>query len=359
MIGSLDWFFKLVRLGIGKDCAIRMGDYVPIDWESIEALASQQGLSAIVVDGIDCLPDTMRPPKQILLQWIGEVMQGYEYRYMLYKKTIGELAGFYKENGFRMMVLKGYACSINWPKPEHRPCGDIDIWQFGCQKEADRIVKKEKGIKIDTSHHHHTVFYWRDFVIENHYDFINIHAHKYSGEIEKQLKLLSEDDKLFTEIDGVKVFLPSPNLHALFLIVHNASHFALSGLTVRQILDWAFFVEKNTKEIDWNWLSVLIEKYNLTDFINCINAICVEELGFESKMFPAVQFSPVLKERVLDDIMKAKYIAAEPKHLIPRFFYKMRRWADNAWKRELCYKETRYASLFTILWTHTLKPSSF
>ena len=51
MIGSLDWFFKLVRLGIGKDCAIRMGDYAPIDWESIEALASQQGLSAIVVDG--------------------------------------------------------------------------------------------------------------------------------------------------------------------------------------------------------------------------------------------------------------------------------------------------------------------
>lgn len=65
-----------------------------------------------------------------------------------------------------MMVLKGYACSLDWPKPVHRPCGDIDIWQFGKQKDADaaleaekpvQVVQKGQEFKVDSSHHHHTV----------------------------------------------------------------------------------------------------------------------------------------------------------------------------------------------------------
>lgn len=95
-----------------------------------------------------------------------------------------------------MMVLKGYACSLNWPKPEHRPCGDIDIWLFGQQKEADKALSKEKGIEIDKSHHHHTVFYWGEFMVENHYDFINVHQNKTNAKLEKVLKELGKDDRI-------------------------------------------------------------------------------------------------------------------------------------------------------------------
>lgn len=71
------------------------------------------------------------------------MLQNYEYRYELYRRAIAELAGFYGEYGLKMMILKGYTCSLDWPKPEHRPCGDIDIWQFGKQNEADAFIRKE------------------------------------------------------------------------------------------------------------------------------------------------------------------------------------------------------------------------
>lgn len=149
------------------------------------------------------------------------------------------------------MILKGYACSLKWPKPEHRPCGDIDIWLFGKQKKADELIAKEKGIKVDTSHHHHTVFFWRDFMVENHYDFVNVHGLKSSAQLEKIFKALGEDNSHFVDVYGEKVYLPSPNLHAIFLIRHMVSHFAAAEITLRQVLDWGFFVEKHTKEIDW------------------------------------------------------------------------------------------------------------
>lgn len=256
------------------------------------------------------------------------------------------------------MVLKGYACSLDWPKPEHRPCGDIDIWQFGKQKEADRLIAREKGIKVDTSHHHHTVFSWRDFMVENHYDFVNVHGHKSSTELEKVFKELGANDSHFVDVYGEKVYIPSPNLHALFLIRHMVSHFAAAEVSLRQVLDWAFFVEKHTKEIDWEWLLGILDKYHMRDFFNLINAICVDDLGFGADIFPIVHFLPELKERVLEDILDPAYGAKEPSSFVPRIIYKYRRWQGNAWKQKLCYSESRWESFWKGLWAHILKPSS-
>ena len=232
----------LVRQGIGHESRVLSQD---IDWTAIKALADTHGLSAIVLDSIERLPESKRPPQVFLLEWIGEVLQNYEYLFDQYGKAISELAGFYNRHGYKMMVLKGYACSLDWPNPKHRPCGDIDIWQFGEQKVADAVLAKEKGVKLDTSHHHHTVFDWEGFSVENHYDFINVHHHKSNDEFEKILKHLGEDDSHFVELNGEKVYLPSPNLHALFLLKHLMMHFASEGIMLRQVVDWGFFVEKH------------------------------------------------------------------------------------------------------------------
>lgn len=168
-----EFFLSLIKLGIGNASVAQVPEQ--IDWNALEELAVQQGLLAVMVDGIEMLPEDKRPPQPVLLQWIGETLQGFEYRYELYRRAIAEIAGFYNSHGYKMMLLKGYACGLDWPKPEHRPCGDIDIWQFGQQKEADAALAasskfQDSGSKIDSSHHHHTVFSWRDFTVENHYD---------------------------------------------------------------------------------------------------------------------------------------------------------------------------------------------
>lgn len=355
LYGSKSSFLTLVRLGIGHT-----GDASPerVEWDSIETLAERQGLSAVLVDGVEKLPEILRPPKEVLLQWIGETLQGYEYRYELYRRAIAELASFYNEHGYKMMLLKGYACSLDWPKPEHRPCGDIDIWQFGQQKEADAFLARKKGIKIDNSHHHHSVFCWRDFSVENHYDFINVHHHKSHVALEKTLKELAQDDSHFVELYGERIYLPSPNLHALFLLKHSMNDFTSFSVTLRQLLDWAFFVEKHGKEIDWDWLNELLDKYHMKDFYNCINAICVEDLGFPVEIFRTVQFVPELKEKVLNDILNPKFPREAPHGLITRLVFKYRRWKGNEWKHEMCYNESMWSAFWSGFRNHLLKPAS-
>ena len=355
------YFLSLVRLGIGNPVQTISK---PVCWSGIQSLADKQGLYAIVLDGIEKLPKELRPPQETLLEWIGEVFQGYEYRFKEYKKTIGNLSQFLNNHGFRIMVLKGYACSLNWPNPNHRPCGDIDIWLFGKQKEVDAILAKEKGIGIDDSHEHHTVFYWHDFMVENHYDFIDVHHRKSSSELEKIFKELGKDDTHYVELkdastgSSTKVYLPSPNLHALFLLRHCMEHFASTELTIRQLLDWAFFVEKHTKEIDWNWLLGVLDEFGMTPAFKIFNAICVEDLGFDAGLFPQVQYDPFLKERVLNDIMNPEFVEKSPKSFLLRLFFKYRRWKANGWKHELCFKESMWSAFWSGVWGHLLKPSS-
>ena len=231
---------SLIRLGLGHDGGIQKTEF---NWLAIKTLADQQELTAVVLDGIERFKSlnvqgVQGPDKRFLLQWIGEVMQNYETRYVAYEKAICTLAGFYNQHGYKMMVLKGYACSLDWLKSNYRPCGDIDIWQFGQQKEADAALdawfksSKVQEFKIDKSHHHHTVFYWNDFMVENHYDFLNVHSRKLNIELEKIFKELGKDDSHFVELSGdastgsaAKVYLPSPKLHALFLMRHLVAHF--------------------------------------------------------------------------------------------------------------------------------------
>jgi len=352
---------KLIRLGSGHSDVL---ENEIIEWPAIKVFADKQGLTAIILDGLESLPEELRPPKLLLLNWIGEVMQSYEARYTEYEKAISSLARFYNQHGYKMMLLKGYACSLDWPKPIHRPCGDIDIWQFGEQKEADTALAawfkslKVQEFKIDKSHHHHTVFTWGDFMVENHYDFINVYHHKSNVELEEIFKELGKDDSLFVELKGEKVYLPSPNLHALFLLKHTMNDFTSFSMTLRQVLDWGFFVEKHTKEVNWEWLIEVLKKFHMIEFYNTINAICVGDLGFDAKIFPSVQFRPDVKDKVLNDILYPKFSASEPSHLIPRLLYKYRRWQGNAWKQELCYSESRWSAFWSGIWGHLLKPKS-
>lgn len=379
-------FLALVRLGIGNEATIRLPNH--IEWDEVETLAERQGMMGIMFDAVQELKSSKGssqenlPPLTTWLLWMGKVMQGYEQQYVLYRKAVADLGAWYHAHGYRMMVLKGLACGVDWPKPEHRSYGDIDIWLFGKQEEADKEMVssfriQDPSFKIDNSHHHHTVFQWQGFTVENHYDFLNVHHHKSNEELEALLKSLVFRVECLESVDSgeLKVYLPPANFNALFLLRHAMSHFASTGMNLRQLLDWAFFVEKHGEEVDWEWLQGVLKKYGMVKMYDVMNAICVEDLGFhlvESLVFSvrssssraeaesqlkSVEFIK-LKGRVLSDIIEPEINEKSPKHVWKRVPFKYRRWKANAWKHELCFNDSMSSAFWAGVKSHLLKPSS-
>lgn len=358
------------------------------DWHGVFELAQEQGVAAIVWDSLYELLQTgekqgdgtsIDMPKELQLKWLGLAVR-YEQRYARYEQVISRLAQFYKSVDVRMMVLKGYALSLYYPVPVHRPCGDIDIWQFGRQKEADEALRAKKGVKIDNSHHHHTIFHVGGFMVENHYDFGNVHAHLSSAKLEPLMKELGMDDSRSTLIPGTdadagdaRIYLPTPKLNAIFLLKHAASHWAAAEITLRHLLDWAYFVQAESRNIDWEWLYRTAGKYNMDKFLAVKNAICVDFLGFDKEKFPVLTVNSqgefesdrnseafkTLEERVFNDILSPEFNEPAPKNLLKGLLWKYRRWRANSWKHHLVYPESLFVTFIVQLYSHLLKPSSF
>lgn len=264
-----------------------------------------------------------------------------------------DLATLLKSSGFRMMVLKGYGLSLNYPIPFHRPVGDLDIWCFGEEVKVDSFLET-KGIKIDRSHHHHTVFQYEQLTVENHFDFINIYTRRSSKNVESKLKDLAATS--YTEDNGL--YYPSANFNALFLLRHCAGHFATTEINIRQVLDWGFFLEKHHKEISWDKYLLYIKREGMYRFYNLLGLFCMRYLGFDASIFHGL-YEDDLNERFCNEILNPEFTDSEDGTLLKSLVVKPRRWWHNRWKNKLCYPDSLFSTFIYGLWAKILKPSHF
>lgn len=333
------------------------------DWQSIYKHSSVQGVLAVAWDGLQRLADAgviadeMMPDPKIAIHWVGNV-QIIENTYSRQERAIARLSRFLSEHDIRMMLLKGYGLSLCYPVPEHRPCGDIDIWLYGRQSDADRLLR-EKGVKIDEDKHHHTVFFIGRVMVENHFDFLNVHSHSSNRGLEQILQTKAAASSETVEVDGSRVELPPADFNALFLLRHAAGHYAAENIGLRHIVDWAVFVRHYGASVDWQWLESVAREYNMHRFLHCLNVLAVECTGIDEKLFPLYEHDE-LEERVLNDILDPEFKGVRPASgFLKLNIYRLRRWWANRWKHQLVYREGLIKTFIVQLHSHLIKPKSF
>lgn len=346
---------SLLSLGLGnKRCR-----EIPaqVDWEQVMLLSQKHGVESIVLDGIErCQKEEGRGKIQIrqdiLLQWIGVASQ-QEQIYQKQKTLIKDLADFYAKHGIRMMVLKGIGLSLNYPKPEHRNCSDLDLYLFGEQKRADKLLYDKTGIEIDNSHHHHSVFNYKGLSVENHYDFLNVYSHPSSRKIEKRLKKLANTNLT----NNTNIYLPSADFNALFILRHTAAHFAGSAMNIRQVIDWGLFVKKHHDEVDWYALLPFIKELNMDKFYDAQNYICYHYLGFDKSLFPMIG-SGEYGERVFQDIFNPENTKPKEKGYVKYILSRYKKWWGNRWKHNIVYSEGLFTTFCVQAVSHLMKPAT-
>lgn len=97
---------------------------------------------------------------------------------------------------------------------------------------------------------------------------------------------------------------------------------------------------------------------NMHRFLNCINAISINNIGVDAKLFPSFERDLKLEERVLNDIC----ILSSARNFLKRFIrimrFKFRRWLANRWKHRIVYREGLIHTFFRQVYSHLLKPKS-
>lgn len=303
-----------------------------------------------------------KPPLPLLLKWMGDVKQ-LEKSNEQQRKVIGALASFFGEHNLRILVLKGYGCSLNYPDLSKRHVGDIDIYVLGPDsntrphneiwKESNQYIGNS-GIIIKCDNPHHSTFTFGGMAVENHQTILDIFRRSsdcYFEDILESLVIEAEQ----AQIENNIILLPSTKFNAIHLLRHMATDFATASTDLRHILDWAFFVSKNN--IDFRELYDIAHHTNMHLFLNAINTICVDYLNFPEERFPIERRDNKLCERVLADILafdcntdKADdRIDIKKLSLLKKFQYGMsktcRLWR-NRWKFQIVYNQSFLNILF-------------
>lgn len=320
-------------------------------WERLYGLAAQQGVLALLWEVLERLPAEQQPPKALRLRWAFETVR-VERRWRRQYRAVARLAAFYARHGIPMMLLKGCGLSRCYPVPEHRPCGDVDIWLFGHQPGGDAALARELGIEVDTQKEHHTTFRLDDIPVENHYDFLNTRTCASNRRLERLLKRLAAHPGEFVEVGDTRVYLPPATFNALFLLRHAAGHFAGGAIGLRHFADWMRFVAACHDRIDWLVVQSAVRKSGMHSFVDGFQGVCIGFLGLDADLLPPVRRDPRLERRMLEAVLHPPFSGPVPGRRLPGIWFRLRRWWACRWMRRMVYDEPLALGFLRMLWIH-------
>ena len=299
--------FALLRLGLKTSTNIQKENISDLflfsekRWKQLAETAVFQGVSGVVLDGLQVILDELGPGcfnrsispdkwKAFILQWIGEVQQSYEGSNMQQMLVADAIQRKWAESGISMMLMKGLAMGTYYSEPKHRCPGDIDCYLFKDYAKGNELAKGWAD-KVDDSWYKHSVIAYGGQIIENHQFFVHTREGKKSKEL-NQVLCESLKNSRFELLSGTGILLPPPMFNALFLTYHAQAHFLEEGLRLKQLLDWAMFLKRDSNNIDWSLFYLVCEKYHMRRFADVATDIAVHYLGVEIENSSIVTRSP-------------------------------------------------------------------
>jgi len=320
------YFFRLIRSGAGLGAA-PVSDtadtaVTPGSWERIYRMAADHGLSAVVWDGICRRPAAQQPPRETRIRWALSA-EKLEERYRHQQQTASKLAARFSEEGLRMLLLKGLGLSRDYPLPEHRECGDIDIYLYGQSDKGDRVLH-EIGAHLYFDVPKHSEYVWDGVLIENHRTILNVRRNRTERELNAVLVRLLEKEGTHGLAPGIQA--PRATFNAIFLIRHAAVHFQKEGIVLRHLCDWACFLTRHWDEIDHALFRTAMEDYRMDRFADLMTAAAVEYLGAE---VPGPECEAGMLGRFMEEVLTLSPMPDKP---LPRLLRKLSGPYRNRWR---------------------------
>lgn len=316
-------FFQLLRSGLKPARTPAVAGEISMQaWENIFCMATDQGVCAVIWDGIGRLSKELQPPRDMRLRW-ALTAEKQEKRYRRQQEKAAKMAAVFAENGIRMLLLKGLGLSRDYPVPAHRECGDIDIYLFGASDEGDRLLQ-ELGAHLYFDVPKHSEYTWESVQIENHRTILNVRRNRTERDLNALLLRLLEKEG--TCKIGENTEVPPATFNAIYLIRHAAVHYQKEGIAVRHLCDWACFMERHWQEIDHPLFQKTMTDYRLDRFAALMTAAAVRHLGAE---IPEPQYDADTLERFMREIYAMKPM---PTRRLPKLYFKLFGPLHNRWR---------------------------
>lgn len=193
-----------------------------------------------------------------------------------------------RKNNINMVILKGAAAAIYYPRPDLRTMGDIDFLVNPKEFQKAYHILLENGYQLaypEDATPHHITLRKNNIVFEIHKS-LSIIARNNAGKYGDYLQRLLI--KGLSSIEQKKIenweFPTLPRLqNGIVLLLHVVQHLN-SGLGLRQIVDWMMFVNSDLNDETWRLeFQPILRKIKLEKFAITLTRMCQLHLGLRTE----------------------------------------------------------------------------
>ena len=198
-----------------------------------------------------------------------------------------ELCSLLKNNSIGYFVFKGQTMAHLYGKQNIRCAGDVDF--YCAEKDRGRLLellKNDVSFNDEVSFKH--LSYKKDAVdFELHFKLANFsvkrHQEFWDSLIEAEIKNKKCDNISINDID---VSTLSPTTNAVYLFIHIYHHFMKEGIGLRQLCDWAIFLNHYRNDINRDKVEEILNKLGYMKAYCAFGSILLDKLGLEKDSFP-------------------------------------------------------------------------
>lgn len=259
---NIKTFLELVRTGLwGKNLDLRIDETT--DWQEVYRLATEQSVHGLVLAGLE--HSDVKPPKMLLLQWIGEVQQ-IEQRNKTMNQFVAELVEKMRAADIYAILVKGQGVAQCYEKPLWRPSGDVDLLlsEVNYKKAKALLLPLSSSNKKEGKYSQHLGMSFRQWYVEIHGSLRT----GLSAKVDKEVD--ATQDSVFIggnvrswDNNGTLVYLPAPTEDVFLVFTHFIKHFYKEGMSLRQVCDWCRLLYTYRDSLNYENLELWINKAGL------------------------------------------------------------------------------------------------
>lgn len=298
-------FLELVRAGLWEK-EVRLLPYGDIRWPEVYRLATEQSVLGLVLAGLEHVD--VKPPKELLLQWIGEVQQ-IEQRNKAMNQFIADLIAKMREADIYTLLVKGQGIAQCYERPLWRACGDVDLFlsEDNYQKAIKFLLPLSSSHDEELEGEKHYSLKINDWVVELHGSLPSRVSSTADRVLEEIQRSVFYSGSVSSWRDGqTVVFLLYPNENVVYVFTHIIKHFFRGGIGLRQICDWCRLIWANRKSIDEELLMKRLKAMGFVSEWKAFASLAVDVLGMPSEAMPFYTASRKWRKKansILDYIM--------------------------------------------------------
>ena len=280
-------FFALLRSGLWNEVPEREPFAGNTDWEALYLLASQQTVVPLVADGINRLPGGLLPREPERLDPFLTDLMATAKRNRQLDAFIPKLFGALGE--IPAVLVKGQSLAVDYPDPERRQPGDIDLLMPPSSYESAKAVLLPKATKVleEVAGIMHQGMYVQNVEVEIHGSISTLMSIKLDRELAALLEEQFDGRTLpGVSIGGSRIPVPEAGFNAIYVFVHLLQHYWSGGVGLRQVVDWMTFLSVHKRDIHPVILEIKLRELGLLHLWKVFTGFAQEYLGCPAEKLP-------------------------------------------------------------------------